>query len=130
MDRSKSIEQLERNIWSEPDVKTSLIVKCHQLRKIPIKDLSIEDLRILIGQQIGLKFILPVALEIVEENPFVGGDMYAGDLLFAIGSIDKEFWESDEDLNNRLVEIKDNLSILASTINNDLLPLLDKFQYK
>ena len=130
MNHSKSIEQLENKVWPDPDFNSHLVIECHRLRKLPISDLRIEDLRLLISQKIGLKHILPLAFDVLERNPLVAGDMYDGDLLFAVASVDSQFWDSNSDLNNRLVEIKDSLSILAGTINNVLLPLLNNFQYK
>src|SRR5687767_13713337 len=58
----------------------------------PLSELTIEDLRLLIAQSIGLNYVIPIALQRIEENPLVSGDFYEGDLLEAVLSVEKEFW--------------------------------------
>ena len=49
-----SIEELEKDKWKEPDFfPTDLVEKCFKYRKIPVKDLTTEQLRTLIGQNMG-----------------------------------------------------------------------------
>lgn len=43
---NKSIEQLENDYWKdEIDFPSNLVINCHKYRKIPIKELTIEQLR-------------------------------------------------------------------------------------
>ncbi|MEM9060371.1 MAG: contact-dependent growth inhibition system immunity protein [Pseudomonadota bacterium] len=79
-----TIEQLEADVWAEPDFNSHLVTTCHQLRKKRLGDFSVEDLRIMLGQSIGAKYLLPKAIEILRENPFAEGDFFEGDLLVAI----------------------------------------------
>lgn len=94
-DRSLSIEKLENEIWPETKHDSNLVKRCHLLRKIPIEKLTIEDLRILIGQQIGLKFLVSIAIEKLTENILAEGDFYPGDLLNSVTGIDKKYWEEN-----------------------------------
>jgi hypothetical protein len=128
--RKKTLEELENEFWDDPKYESNLAIKCHQLRKVPIKNLSIENLRMLIGQKIGLKYLVPVALEYLEKDPLSEGDMYKGDLLANLALVDEKYWEHYPELNNRMVEIKNELSIHAEIINTELLPALSKFNYK
>ena len=41
---------------------SSLVKNCYRLRRVPLKHFRIEDLRLMIGQEIGLKYLLPIAL--------------------------------------------------------------------
>lgn len=59
MAKTQSIEQLENDFWKESDFPTGLVERCYQYRKIPIGDLTPAQLRMLIGQQIGLKYLIP-----------------------------------------------------------------------
>ena len=60
---TKSIEQLENNVWKElSEYPTDLIEKCHQYRKVSISKLSIEQIRLLVSQQIGLEHIIGIVL--------------------------------------------------------------------
>ena len=79
-----TLEQLEADVWPEPDVHSHLVTTCHRLRKKPLSDFSTEDLRIMLGQSIGAKHLLPRAIEILRKNPFAEGGFYEGDLLVAV----------------------------------------------
>ncbi|NNE89496.1 MAG: hypothetical protein HKN27_15615 [Silicimonas sp.] len=80
----KSLEQLEKDIWPAPDYPSYLVTTCHELRKKKLSDFTAEDLRIMIGQSIGLRYLLPKAIEFLQEDPFCQGDFYQGDLLMAL----------------------------------------------
>ena len=62
-DRSKTLDELEEEVWGEPNGKyvSPLVARCHRLRNKPIGEFSPGDLRIMIGQEIGLSFLLPLA---------------------------------------------------------------------
>lgn len=79
--RQMTIEKLEGVVWSEPTYDSQLVVRCHELRKIPLNEFSTGDLRIMIGQQIGLPYLIPLAIEELSKNLLVEGDFYEGDLL-------------------------------------------------
>jgi hypothetical protein len=82
--RGLTLEQLEGTIWPEPGFQSALVTTIHRLRKKPIAEFSVEDLRITIGQGIGLAHFVPRALEILEREPLAEGDYYSGDLLAAV----------------------------------------------
>ena len=91
--REQSIEQLEDDYWPELKEEVSgLIRRCHSYRKVPLRALSIEQLRTLITQNIGTEFILPIIIEILEENPITEGELYEGDLLEATADLDRSTW--------------------------------------
>ncbi len=129
MDLNNSIEQIEGVKWKEPELNSYVVVECHRLRKIPLSEFTIENLRLLIGQKMSLNIILPLALDVLEENPFAEGNMYKGDLLANIINVAPEFWKENPELNNRLVEIKIDIELLLGTITDELLPGLDKYQF-
>lgn len=79
-----SLEQLEKDVWPEPDYTSYLVTTCHKLRKKRLGEFSVEDLRIMLGQSIGAIHLLPRAIEILRVNPFAEGDFFEGDLLVAI----------------------------------------------
>jgi hypothetical protein len=43
-----TLEDLERERWGEPELKSHLVTECHRLRKIPIGQFSTENLRMLL----------------------------------------------------------------------------------
>jgi len=64
---SKSIEQLENNCWTdEIEFPSNLVLNCHKYRKIPIKDLTTEQIRLLISQKIGIEYLVEIAIEKLE----------------------------------------------------------------
>ena len=51
-------------------------LETRRLRRVPLKDLRIDDLRLLIGQGIGLPFLMPMAVAQLEAHPFAAGDSW------------------------------------------------------
>jgi hypothetical protein len=76
--------------------------RCHALRRKPIDEFTVEDLRLMIQQQIGLRFLVPIALQHLREDPLAEGDFYPGDLLAAILRVAGDFWQQKPDLNREL----------------------------
>jgi hypothetical protein len=79
-----TLEELEGDVWGEPEYDSYLVKTCHRLRKKPIETFSVEDLRIMVGQTIGLEHLLPRVLIVLERDPFAEGDFYPGDLMTAL----------------------------------------------
>jgi contact-dependent growth inhibition (CDI) system CdiI-like immunity protein len=104
-DETKNLDELEGTEWGPPAWDSYLVTTCHRLRKKPIGQLTVEDLRILIGQKIGLRFLVPLALEVLEREPLVAGDFYEGDLLSATLSAGRDFWTREWDWAERLRRI-------------------------
>lgn len=90
---SKSLESLEKDFWEANSDDTSYLVKtCFQLRKKQLKDFDVEDLRIMIGQNIGLTYLIPLALDKLKENILAEGDYYPGDLLKSVLTSKESYW--------------------------------------
>jgi hypothetical protein len=96
--RQKSLESLEKNTWPalSSDEGSYLIKTCNSLRKKQLQDFTTEDLRIMIGQEIGLYFLMPLAIETLTNNLFAEGDMYEGDLLKNVLDVDTKFWDDNK----------------------------------
>ncbi|WP_034041364.1 contact-dependent growth inhibition system immunity protein [Wocania ichthyoenteri] len=91
--RTKTIEQLENDIWTEPtEFPTGLIERCFRYRKISIGELTNRQLRLLISQKIGLEYLTEIALDKLEKDILIEADFYKGDLLEAVSKIPVEFW--------------------------------------
>ncbi|WP_339303472.1 contact-dependent growth inhibition system immunity protein [Paenibacillus sp. FSL R5-0519] len=105
VDLTQTLEELEGEYWSEPNFTSSLVIQVHKLRKKPLCELNNEDLRLLIGQQMSLTVLLPLALERLIENPLRSGNLYTGDLFCAVLQVRKEYWKEHKELNNELDEV-------------------------
>lgn len=84
------------------------------LRRVQLRLLTIENLRILIGQNIGLPFLMPLALEQLEQNPLAEGDFYPGDLLCAALRVEADFWRAHAEERARLDGIVEGARKLAA----------------
>jgi hypothetical protein len=116
MDETKSIEQLENDYWANIDFPTPLVEKCYKYRKIPISDLSVEQVRLLLGQKIGVKFLLDRAVKFLQEDILSEGDFFPGDLLVSVLRLDQENWKDNADLQSdfgRLL-VRSGSQIMAS----------------
>ena len=115
---TKSIEQLENDVWKEPiHFPSNLVINCYKYRKIPIDELTIEQLRVLISQQIGLKYILGIVINKLEQNILSEGDFYEGDLLMAVSSLPTEVWTEYE---TEFLKFKSIVEVNSSTIKYEL----------
>ena len=114
-DRGKSLQQLEGKDWGEPTYDSHLVTECHRLRRVPLREFTAENLRIMIGQQIGLPYLVPLALELLHDDPFAAGDFYEGDLLAAVLRADSRFWIASPDLRAETARVAQQaLSLLPS----------------
>lgn len=108
-DRRKSLQELENHDWGDPDFDSHLVRTCHRLRRVPLAKLAVEDLRLLIGQKIGLAFLLPLAIEKLAENRQAEGDCYPGDLLDVVRKVPNEFWNCHAELKNAFRVFSDEI---------------------
>ncbi|WP_201830510.1 contact-dependent growth inhibition system immunity protein [Microvirga zambiensis] len=97
-DRSKSLEELEGVYWLRPDFDSYVVRTTHALRRKPLKALTVEEVRLGIGQEIGLPYLVPIALEWLKRDPGISGDSYEGDLFQAVLHVPKSFWTCRPDL--------------------------------
>lgn len=90
----------------------------HALRSRPVGTLTVEDLRLLIGQNIGLTVLLPLAVEVLHDDPLAEGHMGEGDLLRAVLARAPAVWSVHRDLASQLTHIVDGLSDLPPYLRN------------
>ena len=89
-----TLEELERRAGGEPAYASHLAMECHRLRRTQLRLMTPENLRMLIGQQIGLPFLVPRALELLKADPLIAGDFYPGELLCAVLKVNSEHWRA------------------------------------
>jgi hypothetical protein len=100
-----TIEELEADRWPDPGSdSTYLIRRCAALRRKPLSDFTIEDMRIMIGQQIGLSALLPRAVSILVHDPLAEGDYYPGDLLAVVVGLPAGAWAELNEQRQQLVQ--------------------------
>jgi|KBSSwiStaDraftv2_1062776.scaffolds.fasta_scaffold275608_2 hypothetical protein len=113
----KSLSELESSVWGEPEFDSDVVGECHRLRTVPLRAFTIENLRLMIAQEVGLEYLVPLAIEHLEANPFVEGDYYPGDLLASVVGTPREFWTTHDDLRLKLCGIVSNAVSLVNSID-------------
>lgn len=80
------------------DTEYNLVNKVLELRRIPLNQFSVENLRLMIGQKEGLTYLIPLALYILKDDLFAEGDFYPGDLLQNVLKVPGSFWKEHKEL--------------------------------
>ena len=116
-DRTKSLQELEQHDWGEPGYDSYLVTTIHRVRRKPLADFTVEDLRIMIGQKIGLPFLVPLAVERLEPDPLAAGDYYPGDLLSAVLGVSEGFWLAHPGSLQRIRPVVQRLRELVASLD-------------
>jgi hypothetical protein len=109
---SPTLEQLEGETGGELEDDSYLVRTIHALRRKPIAEFTIEDLRITLGQRKGIAHLLPLALDRLEADPFARGHIYPGDLLRAVMDIPAAYWQAQPSEAARIARIADRAAQL------------------
>lgn len=88
--RTLALENIENDPMGEPNYDSHVVRSVHRLWKKPIGEFTTEELRLMIGQSLGLPWLVPLALERLDKDPFTQGDFYPGDLFSSLlGTLDQ-----------------------------------------
>lgn len=109
-----TLETLENNIWAAPATLplSGLIKTCHALRKKPLQQFTIDDIRLMISQQIGLPFLIPMALTYLHENILAEGRYYPGDLLQTVLQTERSYWNDHPEQYQAFCTLFDRQSVI------------------
>ena len=118
-DVSKTLEQLDGQDWGEPEWQSHLVLECHRLRRVPLREFTPANLRIVVGQSIGLEFLAPLALHALASDPLLDAELYAGDLLSAMLRSDAAFWSAHPDLRAELASIAESAKLQFDALDED-----------
>lgn len=130
MQEHHSIEQLENDYWKGVNFPSSLVERCFAYRKIPISNLSVEQLRVLISQQIGLPYIIPKAISVLQRNILAEGDYYPCDLLSSLLDLSEKGWEQSSNQKFKFIELlRENLSTIEATENREVIKKVRAYLY-
>ncbi len=117
IDYTKSVESLTGDVWKSVE-DYSLPNRVMNYRKIPINDLSIEQLRTLLSQEVSFDLLVDKVLGLLSLDILVEGDMYKGDLFKAF--VDNSWF----DLNQSQIEH------IKALVNKNEGIILDSFGQK
>jgi hypothetical protein len=93
----KSLEELENDYWDKPGYNSYVVTTCFAARKKPLSELSNEEIRLLIGQKLGLKYLLPLAVDILKTDPLIEVTFFPGDLLKQLLMLNAEDWKENKE---------------------------------
>jgi CDI immunity proteins len=98
-----SLQEIENEDWGAPETgETGLIKNVLRWRRTPLRELGIEGLRELIGQQVSLEILVPRALAVLERDPRAEGVFYPGDLLAMVLMAKSELWAAHPEFAERV----------------------------
>lgn len=131
----KNLDELESVYTPRPEENHSdLIKRIYRTRQKKLSEYIVEDYRLMIGQKQGLEYLIPLALNILEKNPFLEGDYYEGDLLKSLLDCGCDFWKGhlkEAKMMDEVVKIAygliDGLDVLPK-IKTTLLGLMEEYQ--
>jgi hypothetical protein len=112
---TRTIEELDGDRWGPPEYDSHLVLEAHRLRSVPLGDLTVENLRLLLGQQIGTQWLMPLALVRLNDDPLAEGDLYPGDLLISVLGTDATYWPSHPEQLLALWGVRESLEQLRNT---------------
>lgn len=126
-DTSQTLDQLEGVEWGPPDFESHLVQTCHRLRTKPVGQFSAEELRIMIGQNIGLDYLVPLALEHLEDH-LLAGDLYEGALLHVVATADPQWWNAHRDTWYRLDMLHHRAEAFCQLIQEKIGPAVNSLR--
>lgn len=124
---NKSISELEKWKWNEdiPSEADSFVIRnFYRLHNMPIKNYLLGDIRFMIGQNTGLEFLVPIAIEKLQKNIFLEADLYPGDLFCSLLLINEEpiYWKTHEKEKQELINLynEQNKSFGTLDVSEDI----------
>ena len=86
----------------------------------PLKDYTMEDILFSIRQKSGLRYMIPWAIDLLNDDLLLEAECYKGDLLQAMLDLSKNNWKDNQDMYNRFNNlILSNRDMIESFIFSD-----------
>ncbi|MFI0966420.1 contact-dependent growth inhibition system immunity protein [Streptomyces sp. NPDC021080] len=122
-DRDSSLEELEGLRWPAPPTDTTPMVRnVYELRGRPVATLEPHELARLIGQDVGLPWLLPPAVEILRDTApkQAEGGWFDDDLLYAVITRKPEVWAGVPESARELKEIVGVLTDVSRHVRQEI----------
>lgn len=112
---SKSIAELENIKCTDCGLDSYVVRTSLNALKKPLNQLDIEEIRLLITQKLGVKYLIPAAVNALEDDLFQEVTYYDGDLLNAVLNLPVSFWnDNKKEYEKMRVLIENNYSEIQS----------------
>ncbi|WP_328764976.1 MULTISPECIES: contact-dependent growth inhibition system immunity protein [unclassified Streptomyces] len=89
----RTLDELDTPAWppTPPDA-SRLVAKVHALRRKRLDELTPADLNTLVGQDVALPYVLPLAVALLLREPLLDAYYYPGDLLLNVVTRPQAAW--------------------------------------
>jgi hypothetical protein len=125
---NQTLTQLEGEDWGEPTYPSYVVTNSHRLRYKPLQEFTAGDLRFMLGQQNSLPILMPMALDVLDADPFAGGDTYEGALLNMAVRVNPQFWRDHPRLWYRLGAVLLVVRQFHELLERDVFPAAAAFE--
>lgn len=119
---ARCIDEIEGTVSPPVEHGSHVVTESTRLRRKRIGEFTLENLRLMVGQQIAPDVLMPIALRLLAFNPWLRGDFYPGDLLSAVLRTEPEFWLRSKHLYDDLVDVIDPLTTVLDNLKREVLP--------
>ena len=134
---NKSLLELGEWIWlrqpTGDDLQSDLTMELDCLSRKKLCDYSDSDIYFAVSQEKGLRFTLPLAIRLIEDDILIECGFYPGDLLKAVLQIPTTYYQLNVDDFIKvasLISLKDNKRIMSDYYGNrELCRLYDLWDY-
>lgn len=103
----KSLEEIEVDYWGDPTFPSGLAIACHELRTVPLDQLTNGQLRMAIGQEMSLPYLVPMAVKALSGDPLLEGTFFEGDLLENVLKVDDDYFRWDKSAASSMSDISE-----------------------
>lgn len=131
----KSLEELEKDYWQSLNTyPTPLIKTLYEARKKKLKDLTSNEIRILLSQNVGSKYLISIAIEVLKRNVLEETLFYPGDLLMSVLKLSSSVWQENitakkelKSILNKEIPLISKSRLINQDIKTELVSEINKF---
>ena len=128
-DRNKSIEELSGYCRFAPEFESNVIIKNHAMRRKKLADLTLEDIRMGASQHVGVTHLVPIALKVVEDDPFAESLNFPAEIILKLLLVPHDYWLSHPRFGYRLEQVYERVRQGRDTQDDywrsDIFPLIE-----
>jgi len=111
----RSLVELTEGVIEVPEEPESLGMAVGRLVTKPLRRLELKELLLLVHHHVGLPYVVPMAIDRLEGQPWAQARHCPGDLLIALMEADSRFWREREDLWLAMVPLLEEAVNTAAT---------------
>ena len=103
--KNKTLETLENEKWGEPNFDSYLVTRTHQIRKIPLNQITLDDISMMLRQNFSLNFIVPLAIDNLDKTKTPDEFDRKEILETLLEKVKMEFWQNNKQYFNQIKEV-------------------------